>query len=347
MLIEKTTTTPQIPKHKLYHSLSELMSVVNRVDEAQRFNQLSLECIRGYNVDNFRDRVAHAIYQLKRASMWPMETEEEADKKMKHYTSYLTEVGPHVNSSNGHLIARVYYEKAGHLINQDKLKESLPDMERAFTILEGFYGWVDSLTCRVGASLSRVYLDVGRIDFGIIMAEKTLIGMELYPTMFDLDEITLLGIHLARSYEKKKYFPYQQATLTRTFNLLKRRKSFEDPQLYQECVFKLENILASSKYLAGEYPVAFTILKKLNDQTNDENFMNAWMEKDEADAGLEYAFMKYFRGATLIRMNDFDGGVRSLNESKDKFTELGRDDWVKRVSANIDEALSKIAEPAV
>ncbi len=337
----------KIARHRYYHAMSELMTLVNRWEEAQRFNELSIDTInRTLDSNNYRDRVAHATYQLKRASLWPMETEEEASKKMKHYKSYLSEVGPHVNSGNGHLIARVYYEKAGDLINRGKLKEAVGDMERAFTILEGFYGWVDSLTCRVGASLSRVYLDVGRLDFGIILAEKTLIGMELYPTMFDLDELTSLGIYLARAYEKKKYFPYQQATITRTFNLLKRRKSMEDEQLYQECIFRLENILASCKYFAGEYPVAYTILKKLNDQaTNDRNFMDSWMARDAPEAGLELAFMKYFRGATYIRMGELEPGMTAFNESKDKFVELGRDDWVKRVETTMDEAMQKLTEP--
>jgi tetratricopeptide (TPR) repeat protein len=331
------STNGAIPVHKAYYSLSELMSMVGRLAESRYFIEKALESMKQLSQLTNKDRAQNAQYLLKNATFLT-----DRQKRTKAYRAYLQEIGPNINRSNGHLIANVYYELAGDKIENNQIKESIVDLEKAFSICEGYYGWMDSLTSRIAVPLARIYLSENRIDFGIILAEKALIGFELFPSMFDLEELALTGIYLARAYEKKKFFPYQQATITRTYNLMKKYKTNENEQIYREYIFRLENMLANSKYVQGDLATAYAILKKLNDLTKDESFMSKWKERDEVEATLEFAFLKYFTGVTLVSSGDIFTGIEQLEASKATFESLGRDDWVKRVEENITEANEQV-----
>lgn len=109
-----------------------------------------------------------------------------------------------------------------------------------------------------------------------------------------------------------------------------------DPQLYQESVFKLQNMMGACRFLSQEFRHASVIYKRLD--RNVEKILPGWLKRQPMEARFELGHMKYFRGATLVKLQRFDDGIQSIKEAVNEFEKCGHGEWVAQCKRNIEEA---------
>ncbi|KAL9646684.1 hypothetical protein ABK040_001107 [Willaertia magna] len=265
------------------------------------------------------------------------------EEAFKLHKQAIEEIGPKVNWKNGMETASAFHEMGEYYLATDNNStlRAIQCFEKALSICESFYGWTTPQTTKTALILSRLYLETNRIDFSIILGEKALVGVELFLETYDAEVITVSGAYLARAYEKKGFLPFQQSTITRVYNILRRKKSETDSNVYLRCVFKLENMLGACRYMQGSLQIAEQTFEKLDQLSG--TISAEWIEAEPEEARFEIAHMRYFNGACKIGLGKYQQGIEELQKSKQMFQTLLRSDWVGRIDELLNEAKVRLA----
>jgi len=262
------------------------------------------------------------------------------DQAFELHNKAISEIGPKVTWKNGIEAATAFHELGEYYLGvKGETGKAVQSFEKALSICEGFYGWTVPQTTKTALILSRLYLETNKVDFSIILGEKSMVGIELFLNTYEAPFITTSGAYLARAYERKGFLPFQQSTITRVYNILRRKKADTDSQTYMECVFKLENMLGSCRFLQGHLKIADQTFLKLDQLA--ESVMPEWLKKDPEEAQFELAYMKYFKGVCKVTLKEHAAGIEELEQSKAIFLRVGRDDWASNCDHYINEAKGK------
>ncbi|EFC40989.1 predicted protein [Naegleria gruberi] len=247
------------------------------------------------------------------------------DQGFELHNKAIQEIGPKVTWKNGLEASLAFHELGEYYLNRGETGKAVQNFEKSLSISEGFYGWMSPQTTKTALLLSRLYLETNKVDFSVILGEKALIGIELFLDLYEAQLITISGSYLARAYERKGFYPFQQSTISRVYNILRRKKNETDTQTYMECVFKLENMMGSCRFFQGHLKLADQTFTKLDQLA--ESVMPEWIKKDSEEAQFELAYMKYFKGISKIGLKENSQGISELEQARKIFLNLQRQDW--------------------
>ncbi|EFC36086.1 predicted protein [Naegleria gruberi] len=234
------------------------------------------------------------------------------DQGFELHNKAIQEIGPKVTWKNGLEASLAFHELGEYYLNRGETGKAVQNFEKSLSISEGFYGWMSPQTTKTALLLSRLYLETNKVDFSVILGEKALIGIELFLDLYEAQLITISGSYLARAYERKGFYPFQQSTISRVYNILRRKKNETDTQTYMECVFKLENMMGSCRFFQGHLKLADQTFTKLDQLA--ESVMPEWIKKDSEEAQFELAYMKYFTGISKIGLQENSQGISELEQ---------------------------------
>ena len=306
------------PLYKLYWKAATVLQAIGDVEKALKLISNSLDIVPKDNSEE--------LPQIKIVKASILNSMGLHDQAFELHTKAITEIGPKVTWKNGSEAAIAFHELGEYYLGvKVETAKAIQSFEKALSICEGFYGWTTPQTTKTAIILSRLYLETNKVDFSIILGEKALVGIELFLDSYEAPFITITGAYLARAYERKGFLPFQQSTITKVYNILRRKKAETDSQTYMECVFKLENMMGSCRYLQGHLKLADQTFSKLDQLA--ESVMPEWLKKDPEEAKFELAYMKYFKGVSKIGLKETSEGVKELEQAKAIFLNIERHDW--------------------
>jgi tetratricopeptide (TPR) repeat protein len=117
--------------------------------------------------------------------------------------------------------------------------------------------------------------------------------------------------------------------------MLQRRGDDGDPDTFNECLFRTENLVGAIRFHRGEFAVALKAFENVQKSYVDSGVYEKWKVRDAASAEFEYAYLLYFRGVTWVSVGQYEKAYQDLENALEIFKRGGYTSWADQCEMNI------------